>query len=171
LLLYNTDKLIFIINENMPKQSAGILLYRIQEQQLQVLLVHPGGPYYIKKDAGAWSIPKGEFEPDEDPLTAARREFREETGQQIDGEFIPLQTIKQKGGKLVHAWAVEGFIDAESVVSNTFKMEYPYKSGKWIDVPEVDRAGWFDVDTAKVKINPAQAALVKELYLQLFNQN
>jgi predicted NUDIX family NTP pyrophosphohydrolase len=155
----------------MPKQSAGILLYRIHDEQLQVLLVHPGGPYFKNKDVGVWSIPKGEFEADEDPLAAARREFEEETGQQIDGVFLPLQSIKQKGGKLVHAWAVEGTIDVESIVSNTFRMEYPYKSGKWIEIPEVDQAGWFDVETAKVKINPAQAALVEELNRQLFNQD
>jgi predicted NUDIX family NTP pyrophosphohydrolase len=155
----------------MPKQSAGILLYRIQDEQLQVLLVHPGGPYFKNKDVGVWSIPKGEFEADEDPLAAARREFEEETGQQIDGVFLPLQSIKQKGGKLVHAWAVEGTIDVESIVSNTFRMEYPYKSGKWIEIPEVDQAGWFDVETAKVRINLAQAALVEELNRQLFNQD
>lgn len=155
----------------MPKQSAGILLYRLQESKLQVLLVHPGGPYYKNKDTGIWSIPKGEFSDDEDPLLAAQREFEEETGQQLSGNFIPLQSIKQKGGKTVYAWAIEGYIDASAVVSNTFKMEYPYKSGKWIEVPEVDAAGWFDVETAKTKINTAQAALVEELNKLLFNQN
>jgi predicted NUDIX family NTP pyrophosphohydrolase len=154
----------------MPKQSAGILLYRLQESTLQVFLVHPGGPYYKNKDAGVWSIPKGEFSDDEDPLLAAQREFKEETGQQLSGNFIPLQSIRQKGGKTVYAWAVEGYIDAGAVVSNTFKMEYPYKSGKWIEVHEVDVAGWFDVETAKTKINAAQAALIEELNKQLFNQ-
>ena len=155
----------------MPKQSAGLLLYRIQDSLLEVFLVHPGGPYYKNKDAGAWSIPKGEFGEHEDPLLAAQREFEEETGQVITGNFIPIQSIKQKGGKTVYAWAVEGDIDAAKVVSNTFKMEYPYKSGKWIDVPEVDKAAWFDVATAKLKINVAQAALVEELDLLLSNQS
>jgi predicted NUDIX family NTP pyrophosphohydrolase len=147
----------------MPKQSAGILLYRKPSALLEVFLVHPGGPYFVKKDLGVWSIPKGEFEPDEDPLEAAKREFEEETGQAINGEFLPLQSITQKGGKVVHAWAVKGDIDRETVISNTFKIEYPYKSGKWITIPEVDRGAWFDVDTAKTKINLAQAALVEEL--------
>jgi len=154
----------------MPKQSAGILLYRIQDSKLEVFLVHPGGPYYKYKDAGAWSIPKGEYENDEEALLAAQREFAEETGQTISGNFIPLQTIKQKGGKLVHAWAVEGNIDADAIVSNVFEMEYPYKSGKWIEVPEVDAADWFDVATAKIKINAAQASMVEELVELLSNQ-
>ena len=147
----------------MPKQSAGILLYRKPPAMLEVFLVHPGGPYYIKKDLGVWSIPKGEFEPDEEPLEAAKREFEEETGQPVNGKFIPLNNIKYKNGKVIHAWAVEADIDPESVVSNTFKMEYPYKSGKWIDVQEVDRGGWFDIATAKAKLIPAQVALVEEL--------
>jgi predicted NUDIX family NTP pyrophosphohydrolase len=147
----------------MPKQSAGILLYRKPSALLEVFLVHPGGPYYVKKDLSVWSIPKGEFEPDEEPLEAAKREFEEETGQLVNGEFTPLQSIRYKNGKLIHAWAVEGNIDVEKVVSNTFKMEYPYKSGKWIDVQEVDRGGWFDVATAKTKLVPAQVALVEEL--------
>ena len=154
----------------MPKQSAGILLYRIQNSNLEVFLVHPGGPYYKFKDAGVWSIPKGEFGDDEEALLAAQREFAEETGQTVNGNFIPLQTIKQKGGKLVHAWAVKGNINADAIVSNVFEMEYPYKSGKWINVPEVDAAGWFDVATAKIKINAAQAAMVEELVELLSNQ-
>jgi predicted NUDIX family NTP pyrophosphohydrolase len=148
----------------MPKQSAGILLYRKPSALLEVFLVHPGGPYYIKKDLGVWSIPKGEFEPDEEPLEAAKREFEEETGQHVvNGEYLPLQSIKYKNGKLIHAWAVEGNIDPKTIVSITFKMEYPYKSGKWIDVQEVDRGGWFDIATAKTKLIPAQVALVEEL--------
>ena len=154
----------------MPKQSAGILLYKIQIAVLKIFLVHPGGPYFLNKDAGVWSIPKGEFTAEEDALQAAKREFKEETGQPIEGEFFPLQTIKQKGGKMVHAWAIEGDINPDIVLSNTFKMEYPYKSGKWIEVPEVDQAAWFDVETAKLKINAAQAALVEELDQKLFNQ-
>ncbi|MFD1255350.1 NUDIX domain-containing protein [Mucilaginibacter terrae] len=149
----------------MPKQSAGILLYSIQQSILEVLLVHPGGPYFKNKDTGVWSIPKGEFMEDEDGIIAAQREFEEETGQPISGKFIPLQSVKQKGGKVVHAWAVEGNINASAIVSNTFKMEYPYKSGKWIEIPEIDAADWFDVATAKIKINAAQIALVEELDL------
>lgn len=148
----------------MPKLSAGILLYLIQDDELQVFLVHPGGPYYVRKDDGAWSIPKGEYTGDEEPLTAAKREFEEETGLPVNGSiFIPLQPIKQKGGKTVYAWAVEGNADADKIASNTFKMEYPYKSGKWIEVPEIDRAAWFTVEEASVKINPAQMALIEEL--------
>lgn len=147
----------------MPRQSAGILLYRKPSALLEVFLVHPGGPYYIKKDLGVWSIPKGEFELDEDPLEAAKREFQEETGQAVNGEFTPLQNIKYKNGKLIHAWAVEGDVDVESITSNTFEIEHPYKSGKWITIPEVDRGGWFDIATAKTKLIPAQIALVEEL--------
>jgi predicted NUDIX family NTP pyrophosphohydrolase len=147
----------------MPKQSAGILLYRKPSALLEVFLVHPGGPYYVKKDLGVWSIPKGEYEPDEEPLEAAKREFAEETGQTIDGEFLPLQSIRYKNGKVVQVWAVEGNIDPQTVISNTFKMEYPYKSGKWIDVQEVDRGAWFDIETAKTKLIPAQVPMVEEL--------
>jgi len=147
----------------MPKQSAGILVYRKPSALLEVFLVHPGGPYYVKKDLGVWSIPKGEFESDEEPLKAAKREFEEETGQVIDGKFMPLQSIKYKNGKVIQAWAVEGNVDPEKIVSNIFKMEYPYKSGKWIDVQEVDRGDWFDIATAKTKLIPAQVALVEEL--------
>ena len=154
----------------MPRQSAGSLLYRYHNQELQFFLVHPGGSYFANKDEGAWSIPKGEFTDEEDALLAAQREFEEETGQKISGQFTRLQTIKQKGGKLVHAWAIEGDIDAEAVVSNTFEMEYPYKSGKWITVPEVDKAGWFGFDDACIKINPAQKALIEELNNLLLNQ-
>lgn len=153
----------------MPRKSAGILLYRKPGSTLEIFLVHPGGPYFINKDAGIWSIPKGEYTDEEDPLTAAKREFEEETGQQITGTFLPLQTITQKGGKQVMAWAVEGNIDAQTIRSNTFRMEYPYKSGKWIEVPEIDMADWFDADTAKIKINIAQAALIEELQIMLFN--
>lgn len=156
----------------MPKLSAGILLYRIQDDELQVFLVHPGGPYFVRKDDGVWSIPKGEYTEDEQPLAAAKREFEEETGLPVNGNiFLPLQPIKQKGGKIVHAWAVEGNADPDKIVSNTFKMEYPYKSGKWIDVPEIDRAAWFTVEEARTKINEAQVALVEELRNILFNQS
>jgi len=147
----------------MPKQSAGILLYRKTNATLQVFLVHPGGPFFKNKDAGSWSIPKGEFLEDEEPLAAARREFAEETGQSIDGEFVALGTITQKNGKIVHAWAVEGNIDHETIISNTFEMEWPPRSGKKLTIPEIDRAEWFDADEAIVKINSAQAALIGDL--------
>jgi predicted NUDIX family NTP pyrophosphohydrolase len=147
----------------MPKQSAGVLLYRKLNNVLQVFLVHPGGPFWKNKDDGAWSIPKGEYESDEDPLAAAKREFYEETGQYIDGEFIALKPIKQKSGKIVLAWLIEGDIDAANIRSNLFELEWPPKSGKMQPFPEVDRAGWFTVDEAKVKMNAGQVGLVEEL--------
>jgi predicted NUDIX family NTP pyrophosphohydrolase len=147
----------------MPKQSAGILLYRKFNDVLQVFLVHPGGPFWKNKDDGAWSIPKGEYESDEDPLAAARREFYEETGQYIDGEFIALKPIKQKSGKIVQAYLVEGDIDAANIKSNLFEMEWPPKTGKMQSFPEVDRAGWFTVDEARIKLNAGQVWLVVEL--------
>ena len=147
----------------MVKQAAGLLVYRMAGEDLQVFLVHPGGPFFVKKDDGVWSIPKGLFDPDEDPLAAARREFEEETGQKIAGDFFELKPITQKGGKIVYAWAVEADVDADNIVSNTFELEWPPKSGKTQEFPEVDRGAWFDVETAKRKINPAQAALVEEL--------
>lgn len=147
----------------MAKQSAGILLYRIVESQIQVLLVHPGGPFFKNKDEGSWSIPKGEFADDENPLKAAKREFLEETGQGINGNFIELKPIQQKGGKTVRAWAVEGDIDHQTIVSNTFEIEWPPRSGKKQIFPEIDRAAWFDLEPAKRKINPAQVDLINEL--------
>jgi predicted NUDIX family NTP pyrophosphohydrolase len=147
----------------MAKQSAGILLYRVIDNQLQVFLVHPGGPFFKNKDDGSWSIPKGEFADDENPLDAAIREFFEETGQSVDGNFIKLTPILQKGGKTVHAWAVEGDIDHETIVSNTFEIEWPLRSGKKQIFPEIDRAAWFDLEVAKVKINAAQVELISEL--------
>jgi predicted NUDIX family NTP pyrophosphohydrolase len=149
------------------KQSAGILLYRKADTVLQVFLVHPGGPFFKNKDSGAWSIPKGEFLEDEEPLAAAKREFQEETGQPITGEFMPLGSVKLKSGKVVHAWAVEGDIDHETIVSNTFEIEWPPRSGKKIMVPEIDRAGWFKVAVAKQKINSAQAAFIEKLAASL----
>lgn len=151
----------------MSKQSAGILLYRFKDSVTQVFLVHPGGPFFAKKDAGAWSIPKGEFNEDEKALDAAKREFKEETGQPVEGNFIELSPIKQKGGKIVYAWAAEGDIDHETIVSNVFTMEFPYKSGKWVTYPEVDKAAWFDMDMAKEKINAGQAALLADLLTKL----
>lgn len=150
----------------MPKPSAGILLYRFVDSQLQVFLVHPGGPFFKNKDDGSWSIPKGEFADDENSLSAAKREFLEETGQDINGNFIELTPIQQKGGKTVYAWAVEGDIDHETIVSNTFEIEWPPRSGKKQMFPEIDRAGWFDVETAKTKLNAAQVGLINELTLK-----
>ena len=147
----------------MAKQSAGILVYKYINARLQVFLVHPGGPFWAKKDGGAWSVPKGEYLDDEEPLAAAKREFHEETGQAIDGEFVQLNPVKLKSGKIIHCWAVEGDVDADNIVSNIFPIEWPYKSGKFIDIPEVDKAGWFYVETAKEKINIAQVAFVEEL--------
>jgi predicted NUDIX family NTP pyrophosphohydrolase len=149
----------------MVKQSAGILLYRKDNDQLQVFLVHPGGPFFKNKDIGAWSIPKGEFLSDEDPLAAAKREFMEETGQPIEGEFIPLEPVYLKSGKKVYAWAVEGDIDHEIIVSNLFEMEWPPRSGKMQSFPEIDRAAWFTVDVAKEKINAGQVGLIENLSL------
>lgn len=146
----------------MPKTSAGILLYRKREGLLEVLLVHPGGPFWANKDAGAWTIPKGEFT-DEDPLAAAQREFKEETSFDIVGDFRPLAPQTLKSGKVVYAWAVEGDIDASQVRSNLFEVEWPHRSGKRIRVPEVDRGGWFSVEEALKKINPAQAGFIREL--------
>jgi predicted NUDIX family NTP pyrophosphohydrolase len=150
----------------MVRQSAGILLYRVADNQLQVFLVHPGGPFFKNKDDGSWSVPKGEFTDDEKPLDAARREFLEETGRSINGNFIDLPPIQQKGGKTVYAWAVEGDIDHETIVSNTFEMEWPPRSGKKQAFPEIDRAAWFDMETAKKKINSAQASFIDHLLAQ-----
>jgi predicted NUDIX family NTP pyrophosphohydrolase len=145
------------------KQSAGILLYRKTNNILEVFLVHPGGPFFKNKDEGSWSIPKGEFLDDEEALIAAKREFEEETGQPIDGNFISLGSIRQKSGKTVYAWAVEGDINHETIFSNTCEIEWPPRSGKKLTIPEIDRAAWFNVDEAKRKINPAQAELINRV--------
>ncbi len=147
----------------MGRQSSGILLYRFSGEQLQFLLVHPGGPFFRNKDEGSWSIVKGEFRDDEDPLTAAKREFMEETGQQVNGKFIELDPIVQKGGKKVYCWAVEADIDPAGVKSNLFEIEWPPKSGKKESFPEIDRAAWFEAGTAKMKINSAQVSLLEGL--------
>ena len=146
----------------MVKQSAGILLYRRKHDQLEVLLVHPGGPFWAKKDLGAWSIPKGEFE-DEEALAAAKREFEEETGSPIVGEALALGQQKQKGGKMIYAWAVEGDINPEDIQSNIFEMEWPPKSGKKRRFPEIDKAEWFSSNIALKKINQGQAVFIHEL--------
>lgn len=141
-------------------------MYRQKNGSTEVLLAHPGGPFWKNKDAGAWTIPKGEIG-DEESLAAARREFFEETGFQVAGEFIPLKSIVQKNGKLVQAWAVEGDLDTSQVKSNEFELQWPPRSGKRMTVPEIDRAEWFSVEEAVEKINPAQAALVRELESKL----
>jgi len=152
----------------MVKHSAGILMFRFRASSLEVFLVHPGGPFYAKKDEGAWSIPKGEFNIDtEDAREAAKREFAEETGSSIDGEFISLDTLAQSSMKIVHAWAVEGDCDAAQIKSNTFSMEWPPRSGKKQEFPEVDRAGWLDVETAKIKILKGQAPFIDRLLKEL----
>jgi predicted NUDIX family NTP pyrophosphohydrolase len=145
------------------KESAGILLYRRAQGRLEVLLVHPGGPFWRNKDAGAWSIPKGLIDPDEDALACARRELREETGLIFDGPAVALPPIKQKGGKVAHAWAAEGDFDPSTLVSSTFEMEWPPKSGRRESFPEVDRAAWFDLEMAREKINAAQTSLLDNL--------
>lgn len=147
----------------MPKQSAGILLYRIGGTQLEVFLVHPGGPYWANKDVAAWSLPKGEFIEGEEPLAAAEREFREETGHAPTGPFLPLGTLKQAGGKIVHAWAAEGECDPAGIVSNTFELEWPPKSGRRVSFPEVDRAGWFSLEEAAVKLHKGQVEFLGRL--------
>lgn len=140
----------------MARESAGLLLYRRSQKGLEVLLVHPGGPFWAKKDLGAWSIPKGEIEPGEDPLTAALREFREETGAEPQGEFRPLGSVRQPGGKVVHAWAVEADLDPSGVRSGTFVLEWPPKSGLRRAFPEIDRAEWFSIAEARGKILKGQ---------------
>ena len=147
----------------MAKKSAGILLYRIQNKNPEIFLVHPGGPFWAKKDDGAWSIPKGEFEDNEDPLDAAKREFEEETGLRISGEFVQLNPIKQKSGKIVFAWALEGNFDPATIKSNSFEIEWPPGSGKMRSFPEIDKAEWFSITVAKTKINSGQSALINEL--------
>jgi predicted NUDIX family NTP pyrophosphohydrolase len=146
------------------KRSAGILLHRRLGDSLEVLLVHPGGPAWARRDLGAWSIPKGEYEPGEEPFAAAQREFEEELGTAPpSGRAIDLGEIRQKSGKWVHAWALRGDLDTTSIRSNTFLFQWPPRSGKWIEIPEVDRAEWFELDAAREKINPAQAALIDRL--------
>jgi predicted NUDIX family NTP pyrophosphohydrolase len=145
------------------RQSAGLLLYRFQAGALEVLLVHPGGPFWKGKEVGAWSIPKGEFGPEEDGLAAAIRETEEETGHRFEGNFIPLQTIKQKAGKMVHAWALEADFDPAKLTSNSFPYQWPPHSGRWIQIPEVDKAAWCSLADAQQKINPAQWPFIEEL--------
>ena len=147
----------------MAKVSAGLLLYRLRAGGPEVFLVHPGGPFWAKKDAGAWSIPKGEVAADEALLAAAQREFREETGFGITGEFRALAPVRQAGGKTVHAWAVEADCDATAVRSNTFEMEWPPRSGRRQVFPEIDRAAWLDLASAGTKITKGQLPLLEQL--------
>ncbi len=154
----------------MPLQSAGLLAYRTSGTELEVLLVHPGGPFYRNKDAGVWSIPKGVFEPEEDPLAAAKREFLEETGFAADGPdraCLPLGTTKQPSGKIVHAWAVQVDVDPARITSNTFELEWPPKSGKTQAFPEVDAAGWFSLPEAAVKMLKGQLVFLDRLVAAL----
>jgi predicted NUDIX family NTP pyrophosphohydrolase len=147
----------------MPKKSAGLVMYRRRRGVVEVLLVHPGGPFWEKKDAGSWSIPKGEYMPGEDPLEVAKREFQEETSLKASGEFIPLTPRKQPSGKIISAWAFEGDCDASAIKSNTFLMEWPPRSGRQQEFPEVDRAGWFSISAAKEKIVKGQSGFVDEV--------
>ena len=147
----------------MAKISAGLLMYRVRDGELEFLLAHPGGPFWKDRDTGAWTIPKGEIQPGEEPLAAAKREFEEEIGHKPQGDFMELKPITQKGGKIVHAWAFEGECDTTCVHSNSFQMEWPPHSGKLETCPEVDRACFFRMTEAKRKINPAQAAFLEEL--------
>jgi predicted NUDIX family NTP pyrophosphohydrolase len=148
----------------MPKTSAGLLLFRRTDGELEVLLVHPGGPYWRNKDDGAWSVPKGEYEPGEDPPEVARREFEEELGvAPPDGAGEPLGEIRQSGGKIVTAWAHEGDLDVDTMRSNTFEMEWPPRSGRMQEFPEVDQAAWFSIDEARWKLNRGQLPFLDRL--------
>ena len=148
----------------MASRSAGILLHRVRDGEREVLLVHPGGPFWAKKDAGAWSIPKGEHGEDEDPLACALREWEEEIGTPLDaGDLVELGTVRQKSGKVVAAWAAEGDLDPATVTSNTFTMEWPPRSGRTQEFPEIDLAAWFGLAEAREKLNPAQAVFLDRL--------
>jgi predicted NUDIX family NTP pyrophosphohydrolase len=147
----------------MTKRSAGLLLYRETAGVLEVLLVHPGGPFWARRDAGAWSIPKGEFDSSEAPLDAARREFEEETGVRVAGDFVPLAPVRQRSGKLIHAWALRADFDPAQLRSNTFSIEWPPRSGQSQQFPEVDRAQWFTLDEATRKIQKGQLPLLAQL--------
>ncbi|HXN38992.1 MAG TPA: NUDIX domain-containing protein [Solirubrobacteraceae bacterium] len=147
-----------------PKPSAGLLLYRTTHGDLEVMLLHMGGPFWQRKDAGAWSIPKGEYDPSEQPLAAARREFAEETGLVAPpGEPIDLGDVRQSSGKLVHAWAQHADVDVTKITSNSFAMEWPKGSGRMREFPEVDRAGWFDLETAREKLVKGQVPFLQAL--------
>jgi len=150
----------------MPKRSAGLLLFR-RSTNLEIFLVHPGGPFWVRKDDGAWSLPKGEYSDPEDPLEAAKREFQEETGISVDGDFLPLAELRQPGGKLITAWALEKDVDPTLVKSNFFSMEWPPKSGRTQQFPEVDRAAWFPISQARTKLLKGQLAFINRLMNKL----
>ena len=152
------------------KQSAGILLYRRIFSGVEVFIVHPGGPFWKNKEEGAWSIPKGEFDDDENSLDAAKREFFEETGISLTGEFIELQPVKLKSGKKVFAWAIEKDIDAENIFSNNFEMEWPLRSGKFQSFPEIDKGEWLSIEAAKKKINVMQVDFLEQLHTKLIEE-
>ncbi len=145
------------------KQSAGLLLYRFKDDKIEVLLVHPGGPFWKNKDAGAWSVPKGEFTDEEEALTAAKREVKEELGKSFTGKFIALEPVRMKTGKIIYAWGLQAEFDVTKLKSNTFEMEWPPRSGKKLLVPEVDKAEWLSLSAAKEKINPAQVSFIDQL--------
>jgi len=148
----------------MAKLSAGILVYRKRKKEIEIFLCHPGGPFYKSKDNGVWTIPKGEFDETEEAFVAAKREFEEETGQKVSGNFTPMNPVRYKDGrKIVYAWAVEGDVDTANIRSNTFSLEWPPKSGKYIETPEVDRAAWFTIEVARQKILPSLFPLLEDL--------
>ena len=147
----------------MIRASAGLLMYRRRPAGIEVFLVHPGGPFWARKDAGAWTVPKGQIEDGEEPLAAALREFREETGFSADGTFHPLAPVKQRSGKLVYAWMVEGDCDPSKVTSQLFSMEWPPKSGRLQEFPEVDRAAWFSLEQARIRLLAAQVNFIDQM--------
>jgi predicted NUDIX family NTP pyrophosphohydrolase len=147
----------------MPKQSAGLLLYRRRNAGIEVFLIHPGGPFWAKKDSGAWSIPKGEYTTDEDPLAAAKREFEEETGFTAQGNFVELGAIRQPGGKIITVWTLEGDCNPAQLRSNTFTMEWPPRSGRRIEAPEADRGCWYSIEEARAKLLPGQRPFLDRL--------
>ncbi|WP_455219560.1 NUDIX domain-containing protein [Kaarinaea lacus] len=151
----------------MSVKSAGILLYRFRNKKLEVMLVHPGGPFWVNKDLGAWSIPKGLIEENEPPLEAAKREFKEETGFDVAGDFIELGALKQPSRKIVHAWALEQDLDTKKIVSNTFELEWPRNSGQIKEYPEIDRGAWFGLEEAKRKISKGQVKFIETLIISV----
>ena len=151
----------------MPKRSAGLLLFRRPKTGVEFFLVHPGGPFWAKKDLAAWSIPKGEYEEGESPLDAARREFTEETGFEVGGEFLELGVVRQPSGKLVSAWAIEGDCNPANLISNFCEIEWPPRSGRHMQIPEVDRGEWFALGEALVRIAPAQRPFLEHLVQKL----
>jgi predicted NUDIX family NTP pyrophosphohydrolase len=153
----------------MPKQSAGLLMYRLRDRRIEIFLVHPGGPFWAKKDLGAWSIPKGEYAEGENSLDAARREFTEETGFAAEGNFVDLGTVKQAGGKIVSVWAVEDDCDPARLRSNMCMIEWPPRSGRKIEIPEVDRGAWFTVEEARERILKSQEPII-DLLLERLNR-